>query len=66
MVSSDPEGKVRSADDVIKEGLMELGGIMGGKLFGAGLKAKKAFQDKLERKSEKEVFKDPEDGSYLH
>ena len=63
----DPEGKVRSADDVIKEGLMELGGIMGGKLFGAGLKAKKAFQDNISAQvGEVEVFKDPEDGSYYY
>jgi len=63
----DPEGKIRTADDVIKEGLMELGGIMGGKLFGAGLKAKKAFQDTLKSKPEDvEIYKDPEDGSYYY
>ena len=63
----DPEGKVRTADDVLKEGLMELGGIMGGKLFGAGLKAKKAFQDNMTPRSEDiEIYKDPEDGSYYY
>tara|TARA_B100000287_G_scaffold318090_1_gene301855 strand:+ start:24 stop:497 length:474 start_codon:yes stop_codon:yes gene_type:complete len=62
----DPEGKIRTADDVIKEGLMELGGIMGGKLFGAGLKAKKAFQDTLKESGEAEVYRDPEDGSYYY
>ena len=63
----DPEGKIRTADDVLKEGLMELGGIMGGKLFGAGLKAKKAFQDNLKVSSEDiEIYKDPEDGSYYY
>tara|TARA_B100000131_G_scaffold254763_1_gene249169 strand:- start:11685 stop:12158 length:474 start_codon:yes stop_codon:yes gene_type:complete len=62
----DPEGKIRTADDVIKEGLMELGGIMGGKLFGAGLKAKKAFQDTLKESGETEVYRDPEDGSYYY
>tara|TARA_B100000900_G_scaffold267070_1_gene228021 strand:+ start:290 stop:766 length:477 start_codon:yes stop_codon:yes gene_type:complete len=63
----DPEGKIRTADDVLKEGLMELGGIMGGKLFGAGLKAKKAFQDNLKVSTEEiEVYKDPEDGSYYY
>ena len=64
----DPEGKIRTADDVLKEGLMELGGIMGGKLFGAGLKAKKAFQDtiKVGEDGEKLVYKDPEDGSFYY
>jgi len=63
----DPEGKIRTADDVLKEGLMELGGIMGGKLFGAGLKAKKAFQDTVKvSTSELEIYKDPEDGSYYY
>ena len=65
----DPERKIRSPDDVIKEGLVERGGLMGGKLFGAGLKAKKAFQDNLGAASdegEKKVFKDPDDGSYYY
>ena len=63
----DPEGKIRTADDVIKEGLMELGGIMGGKLFGAGIKAKKAFQDTVKASTnELEIYKDPEDGSYYY
>ena len=62
----DPEGKIRTADDVLKEGLMELGGIMGGKLFGAGLKAKKAFQDTIKADGDPEVYRDPEDGSYYY
>ena len=65
----DPERKIRSPDDVIKEGLVELGGIMGGKLFGGALKAKKAFQDNLgaaSEEGEKKVFKDPDDGSYYY
>ena len=62
----DPEGKIRTADDVLKEGLMELGGIMGGKIFRAGLKAKKAFQDTLKESGETEVYRDPEDGSYYY
>jgi hypothetical protein len=63
----DPEGKIRTADDVMKEGLMELGGIMGGKLFGGALKAKKAFQDTLKVSDEGiEIYKDPEDGSYYY
>jgi len=64
----DPEGKIRTADDVLKEGLMELGGIMGGKLFGGALKAKKAFQDTVKSGGEAdiEIYKDPEDGSYYY
>jgi hypothetical protein len=63
----DPEGKIRTADDVMKEGLMELGGIMGGKLFGGALKAKKAFQDTLQVSDGViEIYKDPEDGSYYY
>ena len=63
----DPEGKIRTADDVMKEGLMELGGIMGGKLFGGALKAKKAFQDTLKVSDGIiEIYKDPEDGSYYY
>ena len=63
----DPEAKIRTADDVMKEGLMELGGIMGGKLFGGALKAKKAFQDTLQVSDGViEIYKDPEDGSYYY
>tara|TARA_B100001250_G_C19743572_1_gene764184 strand:- start:356 stop:832 length:477 start_codon:yes stop_codon:yes gene_type:complete len=63
----DPEGKVRTADDVLKEGLMELGGIMGAKVFGGALKAKKAFQDTVKADSkELEVYKDPIDGSFYY
>ena len=65
----DPERKIRSPDDVIKEGLMELGGIMGAKVFGGALKAKKAFQDNINpavEGGEKKIFKDPDDGSYYY
>lgn len=65
----DPERKIKSADDVIKEGMMELGGIMGGKLFGGALKAKRAFQDNLSdtaENGEKSIFKDPDDGSFYY
>ena len=65
----DEAGKIRTPEDVVKEGVMELGGMLGGKLFGAGLKAKRAFQDSM-RKSvsdydeDIEIYKDPNDGSY--
>ena len=40
-VSNDP--KIRTPDDVVKEGLAELGGMVGGKLVGNILKMKKTF-----------------------
>ena len=68
-VPLDEAGKIRTPEDVVKEGVMELGGMLGGKIFGAGLKAKRAFQDSL-RKAAKdydedvEIYRDPNDGSY--
>lgn len=68
-VPLDDAGKIRSPEDVVKEGMMELGGMLGGKIFGGALKAKKAFQDTV-RKSvgdydeDIEIYKDPNDGSY--
>ena len=48
-VPLDEAGKIRTPEDVVKEGVMELGGMLGGKIFGAGLKAKRAFQDSLRK-----------------
>ena len=67
-VPLDEAGKIRTPEDVVKEGVMELGGMLGGKIFGAGLKAKRAFQDSL-RKAAKdydedvEIYRDPNDGA---
>lgn len=64
----DPERNIRTPDDVIKEGMMELGGMLGAKAFGGVLKAKKAFTDTLHAGEEGEikVYKDPDDGSYYY
>ena len=68
-VPLDDAGKIRSPEDVVKEGMMELGGMLGGKIFGGALKAKKAFQDTVRKSAaeydeEIEIYKDPNDGSY--
>jgi len=66
----DPERKIRTPDDVIKEGMMELGGMLGAKAFGGALKAKRAITDTLQGDeqftAESKVFKDPDDGSYYY
>ena len=61
------EGKKRTADDIIRESLAELGGLLGAKGAVAALKAKRSFQDAWEdfRNSEDfEVFQDPKTGDY--
>lgn len=65
----DAEGKIREPSDVLKEGLAELGGMLGGKIFGSALKAKKAFDDSMQKaandfEEEVEIYRDPQDGSY--
>ena len=42
-VSDNP--KIRTPDDVIREGMAELAGMVGGSLAGKMMKAKQAFQD---------------------
>ncbi len=62
----DPKRK-KTLDEVITEGLAELGGLLGAKGTLAALKAKKNFRDRLEELREKEDFKmyqDPESGDY--
>ena len=49
--------------------MMELGGMLGGKIFGSALKAKKAFQDTVRKSArdyeqEVEIYRDPADDSY--
>lgn len=68
-VPLDEAGKIRNPEDVVKEGMMELGGMLGGKIFGSALKAKKAFQDTVRKSAsdydeEIEIYKDPNDGSF--
>lgn len=62
----DPKRK-RSLDEVITEGLAELGGLLGAKGAIGAIKAKKAFRDRFEemRQSEDfEIYQDPESGDY--
>lgn len=68
-VPLDEAGKIRTPEDVVKEGMMELGGMLGGKIFGSALKAKKAFQDTVRKSArdyeqEVEIYRDPADNSY--
>lgn len=67
--------KARTSDDVIKEGLVELGGMMGAGAVGSVLRAKKSIQDTIKNitsgseadLSEWDLCFDPEDDSYyLH
>ena len=44
-VSDNP--KIRTPDDVVKEGLAELGGMLGGKVVGNIMKMKKSFSDSM-------------------
>ena len=60
------EGKKRSADDIIRESLAELGGLLGAKGAVAALRAKRSFQQTWEefRNSEDfEIYED-ENGEY--
>ena len=66
-VPIDAERKIRTPDDVIKEGMMELGGMLGAKAFTGAMKAKKAFTETLQGETQvAKVFKDPDDGSYYY
>ena len=65
-VSDNP--KIRTPDDVIREGMAELAGMVGGSLAGKMMKAKQAFQDTLSGASEDEfvVYRDPDTGTYYY
>jgi hypothetical protein len=63
-VSDNP--KIRTPDDVIREGMAELAGMVGGSLAGKMMKAKQAFQDSLSGSSDDDfvVYRDPDTGTY--
>ena len=59
--------KVRTPDDVLKEGMAEIGGMLGAKAFVGAMKMKKSFKDTLSTAKESEdfeIYKDPKDGSF--
>ena len=64
-VSDNP--KIRTPDDVIREGMAELAGMVGGSLAGKMMKAKQAFQDTLGASKEDEfiVYRDPDSRNLL-
>lgn len=64
-VSSNP--KVRTPDDVLKEGATELAGMLGAKVVASAMRMKRSFQDSLKSAQESdefEIYQDPNDGSY--
>jgi len=65
-VSDNP--KIRTPDDVIREGMAELAGMVGGSLAGKMMKAKQAFQDSLSGSSGDNfvVYRDPDSGTYYY
>lgn len=65
-VSDNP--KIRTPDDVIREGMAELAGMVGGSLAGKMMKAKQAFQDSLSSSSGDDfvVYRDPDTGTYYY
>lgn len=64
-VSDNP--KIRTPDDVVKEGLAELGGMLGGKVVGNIMKMKKTFSDTMSANADDDdfvVYRDPDSGTY--
>lgn len=61
-VSDDP--KIRTPEDVVSEGLAELGGMVGGKLVGNIMKMKKTFTDSMKHTDDDVVYRDPDSGTY--
>ena len=63
-ISDDP--KIRTPEDVVSEGLAELGGMVGGKLVGNILKMKKTFTDNMKHTDDDDdvVYRDPDTGTY--
>ena len=63
-VSDDP--KIRTPDDVVSEGLAELGGMVGGKLVGNIMKMKKSFTNSMSPTVDDDdvVYRDPDTGTH--
>lgn len=64
-VSSDP--KIRTPDDVVREGLAELGGMVGGRIVGGIMKMKQGFESSIKGLKDDDefiVYRDPDTGTY--
>jgi len=64
-VSDNP--KIRTPDDVIREGMAELGGMLGGKVVGGLMKMKQGFESSMRAQEEDDdfiVYRDPDTGTY--
>ncbi len=61
------EGKTKTPDDIIRESIAQLAGILGAKGAGVALRAKRSFQDAwkdLAESDDFEIFQDPDTGDY--
>lgn len=67
-ISDNP--KIRTPDDVVREGLAELGGMVGGKLVGGLMKIKQGFDNTMKSSPSEEgefvVYRDPDTGDYYY
>ena len=62
-ISDNP--KIRTPEDVVSEGLAELGGMVGGRLVGGIMKMKKGFENTIKSDiDEFVVYRDPDSGTY--
>jgi len=61
------EGMKKTPDDIVRESLAQLAGILGAKGAGAALRAKRSFQDAwkdLTASDDFQIFQDPDTGDY--
>ncbi len=63
-ISDNP--RIRTPEDVVKEGLAELGGMVGGRLVGGIMKMKQGFDSSMKASADDEfvVYRDPDSGTY--
>ena len=62
-ISDNP--KIRTPEDVVSEGLAELGGMVGGRLVGGIMKMKKGFENTIKSDNDEfVVYRDPDSGTY--
>ena len=66
-ISDNP--KIRTPEDVVREGLAELGGMVGGKLVGGLMKMKQGFDNSMKSSDSEDdfvVYRDPDTGDYYY